>query len=345
MTSARDRQHAVALVDDARQAGARLQPACRELGIGTNTYRRWSRSGEDARPEAPRPTPGNALSDTERAEILYQCHRPDHASLPPAQIVPQLLDNEGRYIASESSFYRVLRAAGEQHRRGRAAAPRNPGPPKRHQAQAPNALWSWDVTYLPTRVRGLFFYLYLIVDIYSRKIVGVEVFATENADNSRTVIQKAVWREGIAQRPLVLHSDNGSAMTGATVQATLQALGITPSRSRPRVSNDNAYSEALFKTCKYRPSYPPNGFEDLAAAQQWTLAFVRWYNEVHRHSAIRHVTPDQRHTGEDQAILAERDRIYQQAKQNQPGRWSGSTRNWEPIQTVWLNPDPELEAA
>lgn len=345
MTSTRNRRHAVVLVNQARRDGARLASACRELGIGMNTYRRWASGDVDRRPMAPRPAPANKLSPDERAEILHQCHRSAHASLPPSQIVPHLLDTEGRYIASESSFYRVLREAGEQQRRGRAAARRNPGPPRRHPAQAPNTLWSWDVTYLPSRVRGRFFYLYFIIDIYSRKIVGFEVFDTENADNSRQVLQKAVWREAITHRPLILHSDNGRAMTGATVQATLQALGITPSRSRPGVSNDNAYSEALFKTCKYRPGYPPAGFADLKNAQQWALDFVRWYNEDHRHSAIRFVTPAQRHTGQDRAILAERDRIYRQAQQDNPKRWTGATRNWTPVQRVWLNPERPLEAA
>lgn len=345
MTNALDRQHAVTLVNDARTAGARLFAACTELGIGTNTYRRWVRGSVDQRPMARRPTPSHALSQTERAEVLHECHLPAHASLPPAQIIPRLLDTEQRYLASESSFYRVLRAAGEQHRRGRARTPRRPGPPRRHEARSPNDVWSWDVSYLPSHVRGQFYYLYLIIDIYSRKIVGFEVFESENTDNSRQVIRQAVLREGVAQRPRVLHADNGSPMKGATLRATLEALGIAASHSRPRVSNDNAYSESLFRTCKYRPDYPPTGFEALTAARQWVLAFVGWYNDAHRHSAIRYVTPAERHAGQDTSILATRDRVYHAARQANPGRWSGSTRNWTPIGAVWLNPEPVLEAA
>ena len=345
MTSGPDRSHAIALVDEACAQGARLRSACAELGIGQNTYRRWARGGEDARPEAKRPTPTHALSEIERAAILAQCHRPCFASLPPAQIIPRLLDDEGVYLASESTFYRVLRATGEQQRRGRAAPPSNPGPPRRHKASAPNEVWSWDVTYLPTSVRGQFLYLYLIIDIFSRKITGFEVFDTENAANSRAVIERAVLREGVAHRPLVLHADNGSAMKGATLRARLETLGVTASHSRPRVSNDNAFSEALFRTCKYRPGYPPEGFDTLAAARDWVLAFVRWYNEEHRHSAIRYVTPTQRHDGREEAILAERDRLYRQARAHAPGRWSGATRNWDPVGSVWLNPEPVLEAA
>jgi transposase InsO family protein len=245
MTSYPDRQAALELVDEACAAGARQNSACREIGISVSSYRRWRCGGADRRPETPRPAPAHALSEAERTSVLEQCHRPEFASLPPAQIVPRLLDEQGLYLASESTFYRILRAAGEHKRRGRAAPPQRVGPPRRHQTSAANTVWSWDVTYLPTRVRGQFRYLYLIVDIYSRKITGFEVFESENATHSSRVIERAVWREGIAHRPLVLHGDNGSAMKGATLQARLEALGVTRSHSRPRVSNDNAFSEAL----------------------------------------------------------------------------------------------------
>jgi len=327
MTSYPDRQQAVQLVDEACADGARLESASREIGISAHSYRRWRDGGADRRPEASRPQPAHALSEAERAAVLEQCHRPDFASLRPAQIIPWLFDEEGRYLASESTFCRIQRAAGEQQRRGRAAPPQQVGPPRRHEASAPNTVWSWDVTYLPTSVRGQFLYLYLIVDIYSRRITGFKVFTAENTAHSRQVIERAVWCEGIAHRPLVLHADNGSAMKGATLQARLEDLGVTPSHSRPRVSNDNAFSEAQFRTSKYRPDYPPTGFEDVDEARQWALAFVRWCNEEHLHSAIRYVTPPQRHEGHDDAVLAQRDRLYQQAKQTHPTRWSGATRN------------------
>jgi len=136
----------------------------------------------------------------------------------------------------------------------------------------------------------------------------------------------------------VLHTDNGSPMKGRTLKATLEWLQIKPSYSRPRVSNDNPYSEALFRTCKYRPVYPPEGFADLQAARDWVAAFVRWYNDEHRHSAIRYVTPTERHDGRDHAILAHRKAIYEQARQHRPERWSGDTRNWQPVGRVTLNP-------
>lgn len=345
MTSVPDRREAVSLVEEAVAHGARLKSACAELGIGYNTYRRWRRGSGDARPHAQRPTPANALTQIERDQVLAVTHRPEFGSLPPGQIVPRLLDEEGLYLASESTFYRVMRSAGEQHRRGRAAPPSQPGPPRRHQATGPNQIWSWDVTYMPTRIRGHFYYLYLIIDIYSRKITGFEAFDRESAANSRAVIERAVLREGVAHRPLVLHADNGSAMKGATLRARLDTLGITASHSRPRVSNDNAFSESLFRTCKYRPSYPPEGFDSLEQAQQWVLEFVNWYNHEHRHSAIRYVTAQQRHSGQDIEILEQRKRTYEQAKRRNPHRWAGGTRNWTPVGDVWLNPEPALEAA
>ena len=341
MTNATDRRHIVQLVNEALAAGARLRSICAELGIGQNTWRRWSEGGYDRRPGAVHPKPDHALTRAERQAVLDVCHRSDMASLPPAQIIARLLDEEQRYLASESSFYRILHEAGEQHRRGRQAAPRRKGPPRRHRATGPNMLWSWDVTYLRSQVRGLFFYLYLIVDIYSRKIVGYEVFESESMEHSARVVQRAVLREQCGHRPLVLHGDNGPAMKGATLNAKLEMLGVTPSHSRARVSNDNAYSEALFRTCKYHPDFPVEGFVDITAARQWVKRFVRWYNTEHRHSEIKYVTPAQRHAGEDVAILRRRHDIYQLAKAQNPSRWSRQTRNWKPVGHVWLNPDKE----
>jgi transposase InsO family protein len=204
-------------------------------------------------------------------------------------------------------------------------------------------VWSWDITYLPGPLRGLFFYLYLIVDLYSRKIVGWEVHEQESAAHAAALVQRAVLAEGDLQRPRVLHADNGSPQRGSTLLATLQALGITPSYSRPRGWDGNAVSRALFGTCKYRPDYRAGGFESLQAARQWGLRFVHWYNHEHRHSAIRFVTPHQRHSGQEQALLAERQALYHQAKARHPRRWSGAIRNWTPIRAVTLNAPPQTQ--
>ena len=175
-----------------------------------------------------------------------------------------------------------------------------------HTAIAPNQVWSWDCTWLPGPAKGTYYYLVMILDIFSRKVVGWEAFLGESAANSRRVIERAVLAENMVGQPLVLHADNGSPFKGVTLLEKLRDLQIQPSFSRPRVSNDNAFSEALFRTCKYVPNYPVSGFADLSAAQRWVHGFVQWYNYEHRHSAIRFVTPMQRHTGEDKAILAKR---------------------------------------
>ena len=342
MISHTDRLHAVELIDEAVTAGARQRKACEILEISVRTYQRWTREGSvlgDGRPAAQRPVPANKLSAEERAEILAVSNSPAFRSLPPSQIVPALAD-EGRYLASESSFYRVLREADQQHHRGRSEEPQRKAP-STHCAIEPNQVWCWDITWLPGPARGLFYYLYLILDLYSRKIVAWEIHETEASDLAAGLVRRACLSEGIAARPLVLHSDNGSPMKGASMRETLRRLGVTSSFSRPRVSNDNAYAESLFRTCKYRPDYPVNGFETIEEARQWVLSFSRWYNTEHKHSGLKFTTPEQRHTGESTAILEHRQQVYREARARHPNRWSGEIRNWELPEQVWLNPEKE----
>lgn len=342
MISTPDRTRAVALIDEAVEAGASANRACEEMQISLRTYQRWSSpDGEvkaDARPQAERPEPANKLSVEEKRRILETCNREEYSSLPPSQIVPALAD-QGTYIASEASFYRVLREADQLHRRGKAQAPRTVSKPTGYKASAPNQVWSWDITYLATTIAGMFFRLYLVMDIYSRKIVGWEIHENESAEHASRLIRKACLAEGIGKHGLVLHADNGSPMKGATMLATLQRLGVVPSFSRPSVSNDNPYSESLFGTMKYTPAFPSKPFESLTAARDWVHGFVHWYNEEHRHSGIQFVTPGERHRGEERAILAKRKDLYEAAKERNPQRWSRQTRNWEPVGEVCLNPE------
>lgn len=342
MTPAQDRRHISALIDEATAAGARPTAACAALGLSLRTLQRWRDPAggvrEDRRPCADRPAPPNRLTEAERDRIVDTCNATPFASLPPSQIVPKLAD-EGVYIASESSMYRVLRERGQNHRRGRARRPGRSRPPASFQAKGPCQVWSWDITWLPGPIAGMFFYLYLIVDIFSRKIVGWEVHERETAEFAARVLERAVRAERCLTSPPVLHADNGSPMKGATMKVTMERLGVIASFSRPRVSNDNPFSEALFRTCKYAPSWPTRGFATIDEARAWVAGFVRWYNTGHRHSAIRFVTPDQRHRGEEHALLAERHRVYQLARAAHPERWSGQTRNWQPIGSVWLNPE------
>jgi len=328
------------LIDEACRAGAALERACAVAGITPRTLQRWREADgirADARAAAARArTPANRLSDAERDAILAVANAPEFAHLPPTQIVPMLADR-GRWIASESTFYRVLRAAGQLQHRGRSRAPSHKRP-EPLQASAANQLWSWDITYLRTTVQGTFFYLYLIMDVFSRKIVGWEVFETESAEQAASVFHKAHLREGVQGRDLVLHADNGAPMKGATMLATLQRLGVVPSFSRPAVSDDNPYSEALFKTLKYCPDFPSKPFESLDAARAWVQHFVQWYNETHHHSALKFVTPAQRHRGEDADILARREQLYAAARDRHPERWSGPIRDWQRPDVVLLNP-------
>ena len=275
--------------------------------------------------------------------MLELCNQPAYQSRPPAYIVADQLD-QGHYPGSASTLYRVLREHGQQHRRGRQCPQKAKRPPVTHTADAPNDVWSWDITWLPGPARGTWFHLYLIMDIYSRKIVGHEVYSTESGEQARDVVEKACWREHLQarERPLVLHSDNGSPMKGATMLATLQRLGVVPSFSRPSVSDDNPFSESLFRTLKYSPAYPRKPFGSLEEARHWVHEFVTWYNHEHRHSAIKFVTPEQRHAGLDRELLQRRHRVYQEAKARNPARWSKDTRNWDQAGPTWLNPPKDL---
>ena len=339
MTNLLQRRQVIALVAQATQAGARQERACAVICLSERTLQRWRREQcrADRRPARVQ-APTNRLSESERQAVLAVANSDEFGHLAPSQIVPRLADR-GEYIASESSFYRVLRAARQLSHRSaqRPGQPRSK--PRALCATAPNQLFSWDITYLPTRVTGHYFYLYLFLDIFSRKIVGWQVYENESSELAGALMRDICLRERIAPGQVVLHSDNGSPMKGAAMLATLQALGVMPSLSRPAVSNDNPYSESLFRTLKYRPDYPARAFETLLAARQWVDAFVHWYNLEHRHSALRFVTPEERHAGQDSALLSKRKQVYEAAKAANPQRWSGATRNWQPVREVYLNPD------
>jgi putative transposase len=291
----------------------------------------------DRRTSNVRVAPKNKVSEDEVAYILEVVNTEEFASLPPSQIVPALADR-GEYVASESTIYRILKAHKMQSHRGRAKQA-SARVVTSHCATGPNQVWSWDITWLPAEIKGKYYYWYMILDVFSRKIVGHEVHEAESAELAALLMRRTSLTEGLAGRPLVLHSDNGSSMKGATMLATLENLGVAASFSRPRVSNDNPYAESLFRTCKYRPNYPNKPFSSIEAAQDWILQFVRWYNQVHKHSGLKFITPEQRHNGTADAILKQREQVYAQAKCRNPERWSGQTRNWTISNEVWLNPE------
>nr|WP_235424866.1 IS3 family transposase [Vibrio vulnificus] len=341
LTSTDERQYLLTLIHDAKRSGCRLEYACNEVQIDLRTYRRWYQRGEirtDKRPTCVRPVPANKLSPQERNAIIEVCNRPEYASLPPTQIVPTLLDN-GEYIASESSYYRVLKAEGQLHTRGRQRSRQRQAKPTSYTATGPNQVYTWDITYLPSVVKGQHYYLYVIEDIYSRKIVGYDVYECECGELASQLLQRTLMREQCFNQPLVLHSDNGAPMKSLTFRAKMDELGISSSYSRPRVSDDNPYVESLFRTVKYMPSWPTKGFEQLDASRSWVEAFVRWYNTEHKHSKLNYVTPSERHSGKDSEILRRRSDVLSVARERHPERWSGKIRNCEPVGEVHLNPE------
>jgi transposase InsO family protein len=328
------------LLDEAVGAGARQSRACAILGLPARTVQRWRCAGigEDRR-TGPRRPPRNKLGAREERAILDVVTAPEYRDLSPRQLVPILAD-DGTYLASESTLYRLLKRQDMQQPREASRAPRARHRPAAHCARCPNQVWSWDITYLRGPILGSFYYLYMVEDVFSRKIVGWAVHETECNEHAARLLEETCAKEGIARDRLVLHADNGSPMKGATILATLQRLGVATSFSRPRVSDDNPYSEALFRTLKYRPEFPGRGFGSLHDAHAWVCAFVTWYNTEHRHSGIRFVTPEQRHAGRDRELLAARHRVYVAARERRPERWSGTTRNWSPVEQVVLNPAP-----
>jgi putative transposase len=325
------------LVKDAQTNGARLHEACSLLGFSIRTYERWKNSPDktDKRKGASKKIP-KKLNDLEKKTILSIANSKEFASQPPSQIVPALADR-GEYICSERTLYRLLKNEGMLNHRGKARPPQKRICP-RLIAYKPNQIYSWDITYLPAEVKGKFYYLYLFMDIYSRYIVGWHIDEHQDNKIAAAVFKDLCLKSSILPHQLTLHSDNGGPMKGATMLSTMQSLGVIKSFSRPATSNDNPFSEALFKTVKYCPSYPRKPFKDIKHAETWMGNFTLWYNTEHKHSGIKFVTPYQRHHGLDKGILMYRKEVYESAKSRNPRRWSGTSRCWLPAKEVYINP-------
>jgi putative transposase len=335
------------LVSEAQTAGARLGLASRLVGLSARTIERWRvRPDAEDRRQGPQRRPRNALSPSEEARIVAVMTSPPYCNVPPKQLVPRLAD-QGIYLASESTMYRLQHRFGLRNQARTTTRSHVTRATTVHRATAPNQVWSWDITYLPTPVRGRFLRLYLVLDVWSRRIVGWRVHERESEELAAEMIRDICDDANIDPDGLVLHSDNGKPMRGSTMLATLQWLGIIPSFSRPHVSDDNPYSEALFRTLKHGPAYPRAPFAGIKEACRWVNRFVAWYNGEHRHSAIRFVTPNERHFGLEGSVLSRRQSLYERARRARPERWSRSSRNWTPIDSVVLNPErtPTVAAA
>ena len=291
------------LLNEAVSNGARRIEACKLLDISLRTVQRWEKECSRDKRKGAKKNLYNALTEDEKAEIIKISCSKRFMNITPYGIVP-ILAEEGVYIASESSFYRVLRDAGLlKHRKN--TRKRREVEKIELKATGPNQIWSWDITYLKTEVKGKFYYLYLFMDIWSRAIVGWKVHESERGEKSSIMMSNMCREHNIEKDILLLHSDNGAPMKSATMLATLEFLGVSPSYSRPSVSDDNAYSESLFKTLKYTAGYPKN-FTTVGNANKWVDRFVEWYNNDHRHSKIEYVTPNQRHNGKHKEILEKR---------------------------------------
>ena len=343
MRSVQQRQTLLSLIDQACADGARRDVACSQVGLSCRSVQRWQRSGVpegDQRLSGKRRyvRPANRLREDERQGVMAVLDSEAFKDLPPSQIVPRLADL-GVYVASESTMYRLLRQHGQlAHRRSERTVQKR-SKPRALAATGPNQVFCWDITYLPTQVRGQHFYLYLFEDLFSRKIVGWQVFDRESAELASALLRDICERQGIRPGQLTVHSDNGSPMKGETMLAAMQRLGVAHTRSRPAVSNDNPYVESTFRTLKYRPELPVRPFESVLAARRWVTDLAHWYNHEHRHSAIGFVTPAQRHAGLDRVLLEQRARVYALARQQHPQRWSAMPRQWAHVDAVYLNPD------
>jgi putative transposase len=340
LTLPADRKSILLLVAEAVGSGCRQNLACKAFNLEERTLQRWQKNTSDGR-HGPLTAPANKLTNAERALVIKTSVSPNFMNLSPHQIVPKLADT-GVFIASESTFYRILKSESLTAHRGKSS-PRIVARPMAYEAVKPNQIYSWDITYLQSSIRGQFYYLYLFLDIFSKKIVGWDIHATQESNLSSILLEDICMKEKINKHQLVIHADNGGPMKGATMLATMQKLSVIPSFSRPSVSNDNPFSESLFKTLKYCPIFPSKPFECIESAKKWMEIFVKWYNTEHLHSGINFVTPVSKHLGLDIELLKNRNEVYEKAKEKNPNRWSGKTRNWDVVRVVKLNPLKEKE--
>lgn len=329
-----ERMYILESIDEAQKSGARLKAAVDIVGISLRTLERWKKEPKDDNRKDNRFSTSNALTAEEKKVIRETICLPQYRDLSPNQIVP-ILAEKGLYIGSESTMYRLMKKEGLQVYRGRSRAPERKRPDE-YVATKPNQIWTWDITYLPSERKGEYFYLYLMMDIWDRSIVGWSVHDRESGKLAAELLNQTCFRNKVDEGSLIVHQDNGTPMTSSDFLKCLSYWG-QPSYSRPGVSDDNPYSESLFKHLKYNHRYPIR-FETIESARKWMQSFVEHYNSQHRHSGISFVTPNQRRTGEDKKILEVRISTYKKAQARNPHRWSRQTRQWKYTDKVTLNP-------
>ena len=339
MISSDDKNTTIELIKEAVSSGARKSKACKLLEISLKTFQRWEKNClSDNRKGAPKRV-HRKLSNQERQVVLDVSCSNRFKDLTPHEIVP-ILAEEGCYIASESSFYRILKEEELINHRENIRPKSKTGKPPELKATGPNQVWSWDITWLKSDISGIFYYCYMIKDIWKKNIVGWEIHEYESVDIASDMFKRLKLKYKL--KGVHLHSDNGNPMRGATMIITLHNLGVIPSFSRPRVSSDNPFIESLFSTMKYTAGYPGR-FKSLYHAREWMSEFVNWYNTKHRHSAIGYVTPEQRGTGVDIEIFKKRNEVVEKAREKHPERWVNNVRKWKNLDVVILNPDQKQD--
>lgn len=313
-----------------------IAPLCRALNIPRATVYRHRQRDRAGVQTQPRPKPARALSDKERQEVLDLLHAPRFVDLPPEQVYATLLD-EGRYVCSARTMYRILNAKGEvRERRDQLKHPLYAKPEL--LATGPNQVWSWDITKFKGPMKWSYFYLYVILDIFSRYTVGWMVATRESAALAKRLIAETCIKQEIAQDQLTLHADRGSSMRSKCVAQLLSDLGITKTHSRPYVSNDNPFSESQFKTLKYRPEFPKR-FGCVEDARGFCVGFFTWYNTRHHHSSLGWLTPEDIHYGHGPQRVKVRQGVLDMAYNRHPERFVCKTPRAPLLpEAVWINP-------
>lgn len=331
----------IALVEE-RRARVGIAPLCEALGLPRATFYR-RRGNPPPGPPAPR-TPRHALTPADREGVLAVLHEDRFVDLPPAQVWAQLLDAGQVPPCSIRTMYRVLAANAEvRERRNQLRHPAYHKPEL--LATGPNQVWSWDITKLLGPVKWTYYYLYVLLDIFSRYVVGWLLARQESAALAKVLITESCQRQHIGSEQLTIHADRGPSMTSQPVALLLATLGVVPSHSRPHVSDDNPFSEAQFKTLKYRPDFPAR-FGGLDDARTHCRAFFTWYNTVHRHSGIAYMTPHSVHHGQAGTMLATRQSALDDAFLKNPNRFKGkSPRPIALPRAVWINPPADQKSA
>lgn len=339
--SLEEKERIIDFIKLAQHYKVKIQTACILAGISVKSYYNWQNHSKDDKRNGPNVVQ-NKLSEDEVASVLKTICKPEYCDSAPYQIYNKLLD-DGKYYCSESTMYRLMKKSGLNAFRSTSKKRRKNVRKKPILiANKPNQVWSWDITYLKTDIKGRYYYLYMVIDIFSRFIVAGYVYEYESGETAAEFMNSAYLNVDINNERPIIHSDNGSPMRSGNLRTTLESLGVAPSFSRPRTSNDNPFSEAAFKTLKYVPDYPKSGFSSMEEANEWVEKFINWYNNEHMHSGIKYCTPSQRHQNKDKEVLRKRREVLEEARSEKPNRWiKKKVRNLDYISEVSINKEKD----